>query len=115
MQLVARYNYALDFGEPEAWAETFTPDGSIEVPPGRFTGKAALVEFARNFQRDFGGTRHWTNNLLLDGNGDSARLRCYLWLIRNGTGATIWTGHYDDVLVKLPAGWRFLARRVKTP
>jgi hypothetical protein len=115
LQLVARYNHALDLGDAETWADTFTADGSIEVPPGTFKGRAALVEFARGFQRQFAGTRHWTTNVWIEGDGEAARLRCYLWLIRSGSGETLWTGHYDDALARTAEGWRFAARVVKTP
>ena len=45
-QLYARYNFSIDSGDAEGWADTFTPDG---VFGGNTEGRAALVEFATNF------------------------------------------------------------------
>ena len=41
-QLYATYNHAIDSGDADAWAATFTPDGSFNT---RFTGKEGLVGF----------------------------------------------------------------------
>ena len=35
LQLAARYNHAIDYGDPEAWAGTFTADGTFNTATGR--------------------------------------------------------------------------------
>jgi actinorhodin biosynthesis protein ActVIA len=64
-QLYATYNHSIDFGDSEAWANTFTADGSFDSGRGDPTvGMEALAGFAAGFAERVKG-RHWTNNLLL--------------------------------------------------
>src|SRR5262245_27050430 len=54
-QLLTRYNVAIDFGDAEAWAGCFTPDGTFEcigVPEdspmgGRHEGRDGLLAYAQ--------------------------------------------------------------------
>lgn len=50
-QLYAKYNHAIDFGDGDAWAATFTADGSFDrgrgAPP--FVGTEALANLAIEF------------------------------------------------------------------
>jgi ketosteroid isomerase-like protein len=82
-ELAARYNYALDTGDGDAWAATFTDDGVFASSGSTLTGTEAPAEFARD--RDSAGLRHWTNNLVVDGEGREATLRCYLHVVRRRT------------------------------
>lgn len=114
-QLAARYNHAIDSGDADAWAATFTPDGVFTSRGTSHEGTEALRAFATSFAARSGGTfRHWNANLLIEGDGDEATLRCYLQLIAvGGEGPrTISTGRYDDRLVRTADGWRFSARTV---
>ena len=115
MDLAARYNHAIDFGDAGAWAATFTADGSFEMPGRALSGAAELEAFAKQFAETQSGTRHWTNNLLIEGDGDRATLRCYLCLQKNGSGEPVTTGFYTDELRKVDGHWRFAARKVSTP
>ena len=51
-QLYATYNHAIDSGDAEAWAATFTPDGSFNT---RFTGKEGLVGFIKMWREKMDG------------------------------------------------------------
>lgn len=113
-QLYARYNHAIDFGDAEAWAECFTPDGVFASSARRETvGREALRAFAEAFSRQMKG-RHWTNNLVVEGDGDEASGRCYLALYVLGEGGArlMTTGVYHDELVRTAQGWRFRRRDV---
>ena len=112
MDLAARYNHAIDFGDAGAWAATFTADGTFEMPGRSLSGAAELEAFAKQAQA---GTRHWTNNLLIEGDGDHATLRCYLCLQKNGSGEPLTTGLYTDELRKVDGRWRFAVRKVSIP
>ena len=101
--LIARYNHAIDGGDPEGWAATFAPDGTFE----------SLVAFARGFQQRLPGARHWNNNLLIDGDGDHATTRCYLMLWREC--APVSEGMYVDTLKRINGQWRFTSRKVVRP
>jgi hypothetical protein len=113
-ELYARYNHAIDLGDPKGWAATFTEDGVFQSPTtGTFEGTQALVQFAeraRGIQ-----ARHWTNNLVLDGDGKVARGSCYLLLLRvdQRPATLLATGLYRDELVRTPGGWRFRRRTVE--
>lgn len=116
-QLYARYNHAIDSGDGPAWAGAFTPDGVFSSATGTFTGKDRLTAFGTAFATRM-KARHWTNNLVLDGDGNTAIGRCYLALFRLTPGeqppATILTtAIYNDELARDAGGqWRFSRRTV---
>jgi hypothetical protein len=112
-QLYARYNLAIDTGNGEAWAATFTPDGVFN---NTNKGHDALVQFIRDWRekRDGGNRRHLNSNMVLTATPDGANGSIYLLLLNVGVRpATIaTTGIYEDVLVRTPQGWRFKSRIV---
>jgi hypothetical protein len=112
-QLYAQYNYSIDTGDGEAWAATFTPDGTFN----RFTGHDALVAFVkeRHEKRNGANQRHWNSNLRITPSAEGADGKVLLMLVAVGAQPTIvMTGQYTDTLVKTPAGWRFKTRQVKS-
>jgi ketosteroid isomerase-like protein len=113
LDLVARYNHAIDSGDAAAWAATFTPDGVFETARGATTGTAALTEFAATFHSRMANARHWNTNHVVEGDGDQATHRCYLQLLRTGEQAgIISTGRYEDRLRRVDGAWRFAQRTV---
>ena len=123
-QLLARYNWAVDFGETSSWADCFTPDGIFEclgLPEGaplggRHVGRDALIAYAtRHFEINQGRARHWNWNVLIDCAEDTATMRCYLNAYSAGQGDSALfrvTGTYRDELVRDAHGWRFARRQV---
>ncbi len=113
LELAARYNHAIDFGDGEAWAGTFTEDGVFNGGPQPVTGHVALAQFVAGFGQQMNGARHWTNNHIVDGDGDSATHSCYLNLVQTKDGgSSIITGIYNDKLAKVDGQWRFTERNV---
>ena len=112
-QLYARYNLAIDTGNAEGWAATFTPDGVFN---NTNKGHDALVQFIKDWRekRDGANRRHLNSNMVLTPTGDGANASIYLLLLNVGVRpATIaTTGIYEDVLVRTPQGWRFKSRIV---
>lgn len=108
--LAARYNVAIDSGDAEAWAATFTPDGSFESGGRTHQGTEALTAFAKGFAERMAGARHWNNNILVEGEGDQASLHCYLLLMRGGQVVT--SARYEDTLRRVDGRWLFASRRV---
>ncbi len=112
-QLYAHYNMAIDTGDGEAWAATFTPDGVFN---NTNKGHDALVQFIKDWRekRDGANRRHWNSNLAFTATPGGASGSCYLILLNVGVRpATIaTTGVYEDALVKTPKGWRFTSRVV---
>ena len=117
-QLYANYAHALDKGQGERFAATFTLDG--EFTRGRAAGRAneartplkgseALVKMGST-----GGGRHFTANLVVTPTPEGATGSCYLLLFnaRNVPATITETAIYEDTLVKTREGWRFKKRIV---
>nr|WP_298717913.1 nuclear transport factor 2 family protein [uncultured Steroidobacter sp.] len=114
-QLYATYNHAIDSGDGEAWAATFTPDGTFNT---RFAGREALVGFVKMWREKMNGAnrRHWNTNLRITPSAEGANATVMLMLLDVGTKppSIVSTGQYTDVLVKTASGWRFKTREVKS-
>jgi uncharacterized protein (TIGR02246 family) len=122
-QLLARYNFAIDFGDAAGWADCFTADGVFYCTPedgpvtGRHTGRDALIAYARtHFGIAKGNARHWNWNLAIDGDGETATMRCYLGAFsatsERRAPALLATGVYRDRLVKAEGRWLFAERHI---
>ena len=113
-QLYAKYNHAIDSGNAEAWANTFTEDGVFNT---RFAGREQLMGFIKMWHERMGGAtrRHWNSNLVVTGTTDGADGSVYLmlWDIGAKPQTIVSTGMYEDKLVKTKNGWRFKSRVVK--
>lgn len=111
--LGARYNHAIDFHDHETWADTFVADGCFISPQGRWDGREALIEFSHDSAARPPTRRHWTNNWVIDGDGDDATSSCYLNLVDvTNHGAILVTGIYRDRLRKVDGAWKFVERNV---
>lgn len=112
-QLYARYNIAIDSGDAEGWAATFTPDGVFNT----FSGHDALVGFIKTWREKLNGAtrKHWNNNLQITGTSKEATASVYLILVDFGTKppSILTTATYTDSLVKTKDGWRFTKRMTK--
>jgi hypothetical protein len=108
-QLYARYNVAIDAGNAEAYADTFTTDGVFNT----FNGREALLGFARGYKGI--NSRHWNTNLVITPSPEGAKGSVYLFLLDVSTKPpSISTAiQYDDTLVKTSLGWRFKKRITK--
>ena len=113
--LLARYNYAIDAGDAGAWAATFVADGVFTSGGRTQSGTRELQAFAADFATRLPGSRHWNTNVIIEGDGDQATMRCYLQLLKTGGGepATIvTTAKYEDTLRRVDGVWRFVSRTV---
>ena len=111
-QLYATYNWALDSGDSEGYANTFTADGAFN----NNVGHEAIKKFADGFHAGFGShVKHWNTNLLITPTVSGAKGQVYLVLVDfAGMPATIVTSAtYSDELVKTADGWRFTKRATK--
>jgi hypothetical protein len=122
-ELTARYDFAIDMGDYEAYANTFTVDGTFWVDGfgegstvgGRHTGRPALFEFAKlNYEAYQGYLRHWNNGTaIIEGDGDRAVMRSYMIGITTGMlgeAHILETGVYYDRLRKIDGDWLFEER-----
>ena len=110
-QLYATYNHAIDSGDGEAWAATFTADGTFN----KFTGHDQLVGFIQQWKEKMNGgaRRHWNTNLRIVPSKDGASASVFLMLVDVNTKGIVATGMYNDTLVKTSHGWRFKTRQTK--
>jgi len=106
-QLYARYNFAIDSGDIEAYVALYTPDGSFNT----FTGQDGLRTFMKN--RNGGTRRHWNTNLVITPTPEGAKGAVYLMFLDVGMKppAVTGAGKYEDALVRTPQGWRFKKRQ----
>ena len=113
-ELIARYCFAIDHGEPEAYAACFTEDGELYAD-GRLRGKGRAALAANIVKANQQGLhrRHWPCNALIEGDGNAARLRLYVMTFDiDKSLAPYLIGEYDDRLVKVNGQWLFQCRRV---
>jgi len=123
-ELTARHFYALDGlhrllkGDPAIhWADTFTVDGTFALQNHldevlfSATGRTALIDAQRGFP-DVDSTRHWIGDLLIEDHPEGARSGSYIIAmnISVNPAATIRTGIYDDLLVKVDGSWKFKSK-----
>jgi hypothetical protein len=111
-QLYAKYNWALDSGDSQGYAATFTPDGVFN----NNNGHDAIVKFADGFHAGVGAhVKHWNTNLMITPSPTGANGQVYLVLVDYATKPpSIFTSAaYSDELVKTPQGWRFKKRQTK--
>lgn len=124
---IARRAHASDVDpDVEKWVETWTEDAVLELPPGktldlpggaaamqtRVEGHQGLRQFLAGHLPSMVGLRHWTNNLVIDGDGDTATAICYFNLIDTGQHArSVVTGRYVNTMRKVDGTWK-LAHQV---
>ena len=117
-QLVARYAYAVDTGADNGnvYASLFAPDGAFADRMGRETkGRDALAALARRNTRGPQSAFHFIVNHVIEPTSEGAVGKEYLLQLRIGEGERpndiFGGGHYEDVYVKTPDGWRFRRRQ----
>ena len=110
-QLYATYNHAIDSGDAQGWAGTFTPDGTFN----KFAGHEQLVGFIQQWKEKMNGAnrRHWNTNLSIRPSTDGASATVMLMLVDVTTKGIVATGMYNDTLVRTANGWRFKSRATK--
>jgi len=125
--LAARYNQAIDLGDPDSWVSCFSTEGELVVgrvgsfsagvlglAEGRWHGADELHAFATavTTERQF---RHWSYNRVLTATADGINSVSYMnvYYLDLSPGDQLLTGIMRDRLVKDDAGWRFASRRIE--
>ena len=115
-ELFYRYCYGTDNGNVEQWVAGFTEDCVWDGGPfGICKGKDAMRAFYANGVEQARTMRHLTLNTVIDVQGDRAHAVSYLALLQVAATGTniIFTGCYDDSLVRLDGRWRISARKLR--
>lgn len=128
--LQARYLFALDFGDPDLYVSTFTPDGVLDYGEGDVRGRDAIRKViagmptnnpqARAAAEKSGlrpaAGRHHIANIVLKIEGDRATGRSSWFHTGNDNPERRTTiggfGHYEDELVKVDGAWLFTRRTI---
>lgn len=127
--LQARYLFALDFQDPDAYAATFTEDGVLDYGAGEIVGRDAIhamVEEMRGPTGEQGDAddsglrpaagRHNITNIVVEIDGDTATGTAYWFHMGNDNperAAQLNSfGHYEDEMVKVDGEWLFSRRKI---
>ena len=126
-EVIARYSYAYDGKDADAFAQLFVEDGVFEVivpgessPAVRLSSRAAIREWAAQRHRLNAASqaRHYQSNVLFDElTAETASARTMLLLTRQSAPDTApllhLTGVYHDKWRKTPEGWRLVHRAAR--
>jgi uncharacterized protein (TIGR02246 family) len=127
--LQARYLFALDFRDADAYAATFAEDGVLDYGAGKLVGRDAIrnmvaglrANAARQSGEDTAGLRpaagrHNISNIVLTIDGDRATGTAYWFHMGNANperrAQLNSFGHYEDELVKVDGEWLFSLRKI---
>jgi ketosteroid isomerase-like protein len=100
-ELIARYNWALDENDADAYLGVFTPNGVFAGGTGTFTGHAELRCLIEDRVARNRGSQHFTSSLVLSRSGDELIGRCYCVIFGTGAEGPVVRirGSYDDRIV----------------
>jgi uncharacterized protein (TIGR02246 family) len=121
--LMARYLFALDFFDADAYAATFAEDGVLDWAMGRVEGREAIRAEASGMKASmasvFGnGTkvRHFVTNIAISVGGHRASTRASWFEAYNngpdGSPKMGTFGHYEDKLERIDGHWLFKRRKI---
>jgi SnoaL-like domain len=92
-ELAARYSWADDTADGEAFAAVFTPDGGFGSTRHTVTGHAELAALGRSIApAPPAGIQHWVTNMVIEGDFERARSACYFVLHSIDATGTVRTG-----------------------
>lgn len=118
-QVTHAFHMTLDARDFDGHAATCAPDMRFEGDFGTHEGRDAYMAYARAFAGGASasdGMRHFLSNAMVEIDGDRARQVVCLMVVRRrgpaGLPELVSTARFDDVLARLPEGWRFLSRRI---
>lgn len=116
-ELMGRYIRASDVDGPEALRDIFTEDARfvIDAMQIEVTGVDNIIAMVVEFEKSLPSKiYHFSTNFVIDGDGDQATLTCISQAVQpTEDGIKNFTfGHYEDMLVKTPAGWRLKDHKI---
>ena len=126
--LQGRYLFAMNWGDFDTYASTFTEDGVLDWARNTVTGRDAIRQEAEVLWQFFSGLepgerptsapkrRHFISSQVVDIDGDAATGRA-LWYEFDVDATTqqpvvLAYGHYEDELRKVDGKWLFSKRAI---
>jgi ketosteroid isomerase-like protein len=125
--LMARYLFAMDYHDADAYAECFTEDGELDWAMGVARGREAIRAEARSFATKIGEIfkdhqgnpaklRHNVDQKVIRVEGDRAWHTGFWWEMTNGgpdgSIALPSFGIYEDELRRVAGRWLFSRRKI---
>lgn len=126
--LQARYMFALDWQDADAYAATFTEDGVLDWAYGVVRGREAIRTEVRGMREGFAKKeaadplhrparlRHFVTNVVIKIDGDSATEVSYWFEANNEVSGRFpfvtGYGHYEDTLKRVNGKWLFKSRKI---
>lgn len=114
-ELLARYSHLVSDRRYEEFGMLYTDDGGlIDARGARALGPAAMADYVRQSQKDWGPFKQITVNQIIVVNGDDATGTSdyFIFRLEHGVLAPRSAGRYDDVYRRTPDGWRFVTRSI---
>ena len=124
---MARYLFAMDYNDFDAYAECFAEDGVLDYAMGTTLGREAIRAEAKAFKANIGRIfvdwqghpaklRHLVQHKAIRIEGDRAWNTGLWWEMTNGgpegSPATPSFGTYEDELVRVDGRWLFKRRKI---
>ena len=119
-EVLIRYATGIDSKDWPLLRSCWTDEIDVDYQQlGRFTSADALTDVMRQLHENMGPTYHRMSNMVIAVDGDRATVRSYVQavLMLQPNDSTNWVdalGHYDDVFVRTPDGWRISERVSRT-
>ena len=119
-EMLIRYATGIDSKDWPLLRSCWTDEIDVDYQQlGRFTSAEALTDLMRQLHENMGPTYHRMSNFVINVDGDRATVRSYVHavLMLQHDDSTNWVdalGHYDDVFVRTPDGWRIHERVSRT-
>lgn len=125
--LMARYLFAMDYHDAQAYAACFTEDGELDWAMGVIKGREAIRAEAEGFAASMGDVfkdryghpaklRHTVCHKAIRVEGDRAWNTGFWWEMSNGGPdggvATPSFGVYEDELARVDGRWLFRRRKI---
>jgi len=122
-RLITAYPMAMDTGAGEGYvyADLFAPDGVFMTGKIHHQGREELKKFAWQHRPGQGNmhVRMFSQNPVIEASGEGATGKVYAVVLDFGddgkTHGILEGGHYEDIYVKTPAGWRIKQRQYFPP
>jgi uncharacterized protein (TIGR02246 family) len=111
LDLLARYSWTLDAGDPEALSAIFTPDAEYGINGRLYQGLDAILEYIRELMgRDnWAGSQHYNSQIVFEeSNSAQCKLRSYsmiVYRLRDETSHFRMLASYLDTCVKTGDRW----------
>jgi ketosteroid isomerase-like protein len=124
--LAYRYIFALDWRDPQTYANTFAPDGVLVYGGGEAKGREAIAKVIQGMRdREMANLKpgetgqgsahaqHFISSMVIEvaKDGRSAVSQAYWAMVRGAEPRIAAYGHYVDKLVKVKGQWLYTSRR----